>query len=114
MGFWCLKVWLGILLAMVCGLSLKELDYGYADLNLPDWEDGCNFGEVFVLSCYRNAIREFSCAVVCSPFTAGRYHSLVIEKDTFPNEALEITAWTEDGLIMAARHKKYKHLQFYT
>ncbi|KAJ9708619.1 hypothetical protein PVL29_000582 [Vitis rotundifolia] len=46
-----------------------------------------------------------------NPFTAGRYHSLVIEEDTFPNEALEITAWTEDGLIMAARHKKYKHLQ---
>ncbi|KAL5553323.1 hypothetical protein UlMin_040724 [Ulmus minor] len=46
-----------------------------------------------------------------NPFTAGRYHSLVIEKDSFPHEELEITAWTEDGLVMAARHKKYKHLQ---
>lgn len=46
-----------------------------------------------------------------NPFKAGRYHSLVIEKDSFPGEALEITAWTEDGLIMAARHKVYKHLQ---
>ncbi|EEF34857.1 Anthranilate synthase component II, putative [Ricinus communis] len=46
-----------------------------------------------------------------NPFTAGRYHSLVIENDSFPTEELEITAWTEDGLIMAARHKKYKHLQ---
>lgn len=46
-----------------------------------------------------------------SPFTAGRYHSLVIEKDSFPSEELEITAWTEDGLIMAARHKKYRYLQ---
>lgn len=46
-----------------------------------------------------------------SPFTVGRYHSLVIEKESFPTEELEITAWTEDGLIMAARHKKYKHLQ---
>ncbi|KAJ4710149.1 Anthranilate synthase [Melia azedarach] len=46
-----------------------------------------------------------------NPFTAGRYHSLVIEKESFPSEELEITAWTEDGLIMAARHKKYKHLQ---
>lgn len=45
-----------------------------------------------------------------SPFLAGRYHSLVIEKESFPDE-LEATAWTEDGLIMAARHKKYKHLQ---
>ncbi|KAG6764342.1 hypothetical protein POTOM_031808 [Populus tomentosa] len=46
-----------------------------------------------------------------SPFTAGRYHSLVIEKESFPSEELEVTAWTEDGLIMAARHRKYKHLQ---
>jgi anthranilate synthase component 2 len=46
-----------------------------------------------------------------SPFTAARYHSLVIEKESFPHDALEITAWTEDGLVMAARHKKYKHIQ---
>ncbi|GAB4828684.1 Ankyrin repeat and SOCS box protein 2 [Ancistrocladus abbreviatus] len=46
-----------------------------------------------------------------NPFTAGRYHSLVIEQDSFPDEVLEITAWTVDGLIMAARHREYKHLQ---
>ncbi|KAL4278387.1 hypothetical protein GQ457_03G010620 [Hibiscus cannabinus] len=46
-----------------------------------------------------------------NPFNAGRYHSLVIEKDSFPEDALEVTAWTEDGLIMAARHKVYKHVQ---
>ncbi|KAF5740708.1 anthranilate synthase beta subunit 1 chloroplastic-like isoform X2 [Tripterygium wilfordii] len=46
-----------------------------------------------------------------NPFTAGRYHSLVIEKESFPGEELEITAMTEDGLIMAARHRKYGHLQ---
>ncbi|KAM7270146.1 hypothetical protein ACFE04_029360 [Oxalis oulophora] len=46
-----------------------------------------------------------------NPFVAGRYHSLVIEKESFPHDQLEVTAWTEDGLIMAARHKKYKHLQ---
>ncbi|XP_077236190.1 anthranilate synthase beta subunit 1, chloroplastic-like [Tasmannia lanceolata] len=46
-----------------------------------------------------------------NPFTAGRYHSLVIENDSFPSNSLEITAWTEDGLIMAARHKRYKHIQ---
>ncbi|KAF3457335.1 hypothetical protein FNV43_RR01992 [Rhamnella rubrinervis] len=44
-------------------------------------------------------------------FTAGRYQSLVIDKDSFPHEALEVTTWTEDGLIMAARHKKYRHIQ---
>ncbi|KAJ6844971.1 anthranilate synthase beta subunit 1, chloroplastic-like [Iris pallida] len=46
-----------------------------------------------------------------NPFKAARYHSLVIEKDTFPSDFLEITAWTEDGLIMGARHKKYKHIE---
>lgn len=45
-----------------------------------------------------------------NPFTAARYHSLVVERDNFPDE-LEITAWTEDGLVMAANHKKYRHLQ---
>ncbi|MCD7458549.1 Ankyrin Repeat [Datura stramonium] len=50
-------------------------------------------------------------AGLSNPFTAGRYHSLVIDKDTFPKNALEITAWTEDGLIMAARHKVYRHIQ---
>ncbi|CAI7805497.1 unnamed protein product [Closterium sp. NIES-54] len=46
-----------------------------------------------------------------SPFTACRYHSLVIEKDSFPEGELEVTAWTEDGLVMAVRHKKYTHVE---
>lgn len=45
-----------------------------------------------------------------NPFIAGRYHSLVIENESFPGD-LEITAWTEDRLVMAAQHKKYKHIQ---
>jgi anthranilate synthase component 2 len=39
-----------------------------------------------------------------NPFTATRYHSLVIERDTLP-DCLEITAWTDDGEIMGVRHK---------
>jgi anthranilate synthase component 2 len=39
-----------------------------------------------------------------SPFTATRYHSLVIERETMP-DCLEITAWTDDGEIMGVRHK---------
>lgn len=39
-----------------------------------------------------------------NPFTATRYHSLVIERETCP-ECLEITAWTADGEIMGVRHK---------
>lgn len=45
-----------------------------------------------------------------SPFQAARYHSLVIKRDTIPDD-LEITAWTEDGTIMGVRHKKYPHIQ---
>ncbi len=41
-----------------------------------------------------------------SPFDATRYHSLLIEKKTFPS-ALEITAWTDAGEIMGVRHKKF-------
>eukprot|EP00898_Chlorokybus_atmophyticus_P004527 jgi/Chlat1/5075/Chrsp33S05066 len=46
-----------------------------------------------------------------SPFTAARYHSLVIENETFPHDQLEITAWTEDGTVMGVRHKTYPHVQ---
>jgi anthranilate synthase/aminodeoxychorismate synthase-like glutamine amidotransferase len=41
---------------------------------------------------------------VASPFTATRYHSLVVDRPSLP-EALVATAWTEDGLIMAMRHR---------
>ncbi|MBU2984850.1 aminodeoxychorismate/anthranilate synthase component II [Saccharophagus degradans] len=45
-----------------------------------------------------------------NPFTATRYHSLVIDKDTLP-ECLEVTAWTQDEAgnideIMGVRHKE--------
>jgi anthranilate synthase component II len=39
-----------------------------------------------------------------SPFTATRYHSLVVERETLP-AALEVTAETEDGLIMGLSHR---------
>jgi anthranilate synthase/aminodeoxychorismate synthase-like glutamine amidotransferase len=41
-----------------------------------------------------------------SRFEATRYHSLVIDKKTLSNE-LEITAQTEDGVIMGVKHKRY-------
>jgi anthranilate synthase/aminodeoxychorismate synthase-like glutamine amidotransferase len=43
---------------------------------------------------------------VTNPFVATRYHSLVIEKENFPSE-LEISATTNDGTIMGARHKSF-------
>ncbi len=41
-----------------------------------------------------------------NPFEATRYHSLLISKETMP-DCLEITAWTDAGEIMGARHKEF-------
>ncbi len=41
-----------------------------------------------------------------SPFIATRYHSLIIRKGSLP-DCLEITAWTDDGVIMGVRHREY-------
>ncbi len=45
-------------------------------------------------------------AGLTSPFTATRYHSLVIERSSMP-ECLEITAESEDGEIMGVRHREF-------
>ena len=39
-----------------------------------------------------------------NPFPAARYHSLIVKKDSLP-DCLEVSAWTEEGEIMAIRHK---------
>jgi anthranilate synthase component 2 len=40
------------------------------------------------------------------PFEATRYHSLVVERESVP-EVLEVTAETEDGVVMALRHRRF-------
>ena len=45
-----------------------------------------------------------------NPFTATRYHSLVIDPQSCP-DVLEITAWVDDGTIMGVRHRNYRHLE---
>ena len=49
-----------------------------------------------------------------SPFNATRYHSLMVDPESFPDE-LEITAKTDDGLIMGLKHKEFEvhGLQFH-
>jgi anthranilate synthase/aminodeoxychorismate synthase-like glutamine amidotransferase len=41
-----------------------------------------------------------------NPFVAGRYHSLIVERDSLP-DCFEISAETEEGEIMGIRHKEY-------
>jgi anthranilate synthase component 2 len=41
-----------------------------------------------------------------SPLEATRYHSLIVDRDGFPEETLEITAETDDGIIMGLEHRE--------
>lgn len=43
---------------------------------------------------------------MANPFTATRYHSLVVDRDSVP-DCLEITATTEDGVVMGLRHRDF-------
>ena len=44
---------------------------------------------------------------MANPFPAGRYHSLIVERETLPGE-LEISATTPNGTIMGLRHRRLK------
>jgi len=41
-----------------------------------------------------------------NPFEATRYHSLIVKKDSLP-DCLLVNAWTENGIIMGLRHRKF-------
>jgi anthranilate synthase/aminodeoxychorismate synthase-like glutamine amidotransferase len=45
-------------------------------------------------------------AGVTDPFEATRYHSLIVERDSIPEE-LVVTAWTQDGTVMGLRHVRH-------
>jgi len=41
-----------------------------------------------------------------NPFEATRYHSLIVERSSIPS-CLEISAWTDDNIVMGLRHKNF-------
>ena len=43
---------------------------------------------------------------LASPFQAARYHSLAVSREGLP-ETLEVTAWSDDGVIMGVRHRTH-------
>jgi anthranilate/para-aminobenzoate synthase component II len=49
-----------------------------------------------------------------NPFPAGRYHSLYARREELPS-SLRLTAWVEDGTVMAVRHRErpWVGLQFH-
>jgi anthranilate synthase component II len=47
-------------------------------------------------------------AGISDPFTATRYHSLLARRESLPAE-LEVSAWTDDGLVMALAHRARPH-----
>ena len=42
-----------------------------------------------------------------APFEATRYHSLIVERESVPDE-LEVCAWTHDGVVMGLRHREHR------
>lgn len=46
-------------------------------------------------------------AGLSNPFDATRYHSLVIQRESFKHPDFEVSAWTQEGEIMGVRHKSW-------
>ena len=71
---------------------------------------GANIGRAPILMHGKvSNIRHFGTDIfkdIQSPFSAPRYHSLIVEKSRLPN-CLEVTAESDDGLIMGLSHKEY-------
>ena len=84
------------LLGVCLGHQVIAVAYGATVSRAPE----LLHGKTSVVSHSSNSVLEN----IPTPFTATRYHSLAIEKDTLPAE-LEITGQTESGVVMAIQHK---------
>lgn len=105
--------------AVTCSLSYQWLPVSCCT-HLSVSDDHCSLlrqlvlviGHVCQQQCCMHLLSLSSIALqgLSNPFLAARYHSLVIAKDSVP-DVLEVTAWTEDGTIMAVQHKQHPQIQ---
>lgn len=89
----------------IFGICLGHQAMGYAMGGSITSAPKIMHGKVSMIEHNREGVFEN----IPSPFSATRYHSLVISPEFFPDE-LEITAQTQDGVIMGVRHKKYRSM----
>jgi anthranilate synthase component 2 len=85
-------------LGVCLGHQAIGVAYGAAVIRAPEVVHG-KVGSVH--HCRAGVLRGLD-----NPFQATRYHSLVISHAGFP-DILEVTAWSDDGLIMAVRHREF-------
>lgn len=85
-------------LGVCLGHQAIGVAYGAAVVRAPEVVHG-KVGAVH--HCGAGALRGLD-----NPFQATRYHSLVVSHTGFP-DVLEVTAWSDDGLIMAVRHREF-------
>ena len=88
------------LLGVCLGHQALAVAYGGRVVRAPEPRHGKN-SEV-----HHNGLGVF--AGLADPFTATRYHSLVAQRESLPRD-LEVTAWTDDGLVMGLSHRSRPH-----
>ncbi len=88
------------LLGVCLGHQALAVAYGGRVVRAPEPRHGKN-SEV-----HHNGLGVF--AGIRDPFTATRYHSLVAHRESLPHD-LEVTAWTDDGLVMGLAHRSSPH-----
>jgi anthranilate synthase component 2 len=88
------------LLGVCLGHQALAVAYGGRVVRAPEPRHGKNS------QVHHNGLKVF--AGLADPFVATRYHSLVAHRESLPHE-LEVTAWTDDGLVMGLQHRERPH-----
>jgi len=86
----------------ILGVCLGHQSIGYAYGGIVSYAGELMHGKSSLIY-HRN---EGVFAGLPNPFEAIRYHSLAIQREGFP-DCLEVTAWTDKGVIMGVRHKLF-------